>query len=109
VGVCFHADAVLVALDGELDLASAPLLESRLDSAEVLAAAMVVLDLREVRFIDSTGLRTVFGAQARCRERGQRFAITHGSEQVQRLLSITRMGEHLSIIDAPEEIFPETG
>ena len=39
-------------------------------------------------------------------ERGQEFAVTRGSEQVQRLLAITRIGEHLRIIDAPEELAP---
>ena len=67
------------------------------------AAAKVVIDLRGLRFIDSTGLRTIFGAHARARERGQEFAVTRGSEQVQRLLAITRLGEHLPVIDPPEE------
>jgi anti-anti-sigma factor len=106
VGVRNHADAVVVALEGELDLASAPLLESEIESAEVAAAAGVVLDLRELQFVDSTGLRTIFSAHSRSHERGQEFAITRGSEQVQRLLAITRMGEHLRIIDTPEEMFP---
>lgn len=109
VGVRNQAGAVLVQVDGELDLASAPLLESHIDSAEVAAAETVVLDLRGVQFIDSTGLRAIFGAHSRARERGQEFAITRGPEQVQRLLSITRMGEHLRIVDAPEEVLGQAG
>jgi anti-sigma B factor antagonist len=109
VGVRNQTDAVVVTLEGELDLASAPLLESEIESAEVAAAAGVVLDLRELQFVDSTGLRMIFGAQSRSRERGQEFAITRGSEQVQRLLAITRMGEHLRIIDTPEEMGPAVG
>jgi anti-sigma B factor antagonist len=109
VWVSAHADAVLVQLDGELDLASAPVLEGRLEGPEVAGAATVVLDLREVQFIDSTGLRTIFAAHSRCRQRGQELAVTRGSEQVQRLLSITRVGEHLRLIDTPEEILPAAG
>ncbi len=88
----------MLSLRGELDLASAPLLHSELDSSEIAAAAVVVLDLQELEFIDSTGLRVLLTAYERSRERGQSFAVTPGSQQVQRLLSITGVGEHLQII-----------
>jgi anti-sigma B factor antagonist len=97
-------DMVVLRLVGELDLAGAPLFESEIEGAEVGAAAVVVLDLRALRFIDSTGLRVIFSAHARSIERGQQFAVTQGSEQVQRLLSITRVGEHVRIIDSPEDM-----
>ena len=97
---------VVVRLDGELDLASAPLLESEIERPEVGAAARVVLDLRELQFVDSTGLRAIFTAHARSREREQEFAVTRGPEQVQRLLSITRLGDHLRILDSPEQMLP---
>ena len=99
VGVRNHADTAVVHLDGELDLASAPVFESELQRAEVAGAARVVLDLRDLQFVDSAG-------HTHARERGQEFAVTRGPEQVQRLLAITRIGEHLRIIDAPEELAP---
>lgn len=95
---------VVLRLVGELDLAGAPLFQSEIDSEDVGASAAVVLDLRELRFMDSTGLRVIFSAHARSLERGQQFAVTSGSEQVQRLLSITRAGEHVRIIDSPEDM-----
>jgi anti-sigma B factor antagonist len=104
VGVHNHADTVVLHLDGELDLASAELLEGELQRAEVADAATVVLDLRDLQFVDSAGLRMIVGAHTHARERGQEFAVTRGPEQVQRLLAITRIGEHLRIIDAPEEL-----
>jgi anti-sigma B factor antagonist len=94
----------LLHLDGELDLASAPLLQTELDSAAVAEAPKLLVDLGELHFIDSTGLRAIFAAQAQARERGQDFAVTKGSEQVQRLLAITRMSEHLRIVSGPEEM-----
>jgi anti-anti-sigma factor len=100
-----HAhDMVVLRLIGELDLAGAPLFQSELDGAEVGASEMVVLDLRELEFIDSTGLRAIFSAHAGALERGQDFAVTRGSEQVQRLLAITRVGEHVRIVDTPEDM-----
>lgn len=89
---------------GELDLASAPLLRSELENSEIAAAKIVVLDLQGLTFIDSTGLRVLLTAFERSRERGQEFAVTRGSQQVQRLLSITGVAEHLRIIASPDEM-----
>lgn len=94
----------MLSLRGELDLASAPLLAGEIEGSEVAAAAIVVLDLQNLDFIDSTGLRVLLSAHQRSRERGQEFAITPGSQQVQRLLSITRVDEHLRVIASPDEL-----
>jgi anti-sigma B factor antagonist len=99
-----EGDMVVVVLQGELDLASAPQFESEIDGPEVGSGTTVVVDLDELRFIDSTGLRLIFAASARAQERGQQFAVTRGSEQVQRLLSITRVDEHLRVVDSPQEM-----
>lgn len=64
----------------------------------------IVLDLRELDFIDSTGLRTLISEHERSRESGRTFALVQGSKQVDRLMSITRVAEHLSIVSSPDEI-----
>ena len=94
---------MILVLRGELDLANAALLQGELDSAEIAPTQMVVLDLEQLKFIDSTGLRVLLTAHERARERGQEFAVTRGSEQVQRLLSITGVNEHLRVIASPDE------
>ena len=99
-----EGDLAVLHLEGELDLASAPLFQAELDSAAVGGAARLLVDLLDLNFIDSTGLRAIFAAQARARERGQEFAVTRGSEQVQRLLAITRMGDHLRIVAGSEDM-----
>jgi anti-anti-sigma factor len=98
-------DRVVLGLHGELDLASAPLLEEEIERVASATSGSVVLDLQELQFIDSTGLRIILSAHERAKERGQQFALTHGSEQVQRLLSITGVGEHLRMIDSPDALF----
>ncbi len=97
-------DRVILILHGELDLASASHLESAIESAGIEDTPLVVLDLEDLQFIDSTGLRIILAAHERSLERGQEFAVTRGSEQVQRLLSITRVSEHLRIIASPDEL-----
>jgi anti-anti-sigma factor len=97
-------DRAVLSLFGELDLASAELFYSEFESAEIGGASMVVLDLEGLQFVDSTGLRMILAAHELARERGQGFAITPGSPQVRRLLTITRVGEHLRVIDSPNEL-----
>lgn len=91
-------DRAILALDGELDMASAEVLQQLADGEELRGEPMLVLDLQQLRFVDSTGLRAILATLKRCRERGQEFAITPGSEQVQRLLSVTGVAEHLPTI-----------
>lgn len=103
IDVRSEQDRIVLCLHGELDLASTPLLQSEIESAEANDATLMVLDLDDLEFIDSTGLRIILAAHERSQERGQMLALTRGSQQVQRLMSITRVGEHLRIIESPDE------
>jgi anti-anti-sigma factor len=96
-------DRVVLQLAGELDLASSPIFERALEASELADAPLVVLDLDELKFVDSTGLRIILLAHEATRGRGQEFAITRGSPQVQRLLSITSVAEHMRVIDSPDD------
>jgi anti-sigma B factor antagonist len=104
IDVRSEKDRVVLALHGELDLVGAPLLQSEVDTPAVEAAPMVVLDLEDLQFIDSSGLRVILSAHEHARERGQSFALTRGSQQVQRLLSIAGVSGHLKIIASPDEL-----
>jgi anti-sigma B factor antagonist len=95
---------LVVRLGGELDMASAPLLQAALEGAEKEASSTLVLDLRELRFMDSTGLRIILLARERCSSAGLQFAVTPGSSQVQRLLAVSGVGEHLRIIATADEM-----
>lgn len=97
------SDRAVVRLEGELDMANAPALVSALADAD-LDGSILVLDLEKLRFIDSTGLRVILAARERSQERGQQFAITPGSAQIQRLLSITGVGEHLRTLSSADEL-----
>lgn len=94
--------AIGVVLSGELDLASAPL------AAEQVAAAqeqspLVWLDLRELSFMDSSGLHMIISADARARSRGERLTIIHGSDAVRRVFELTAMHERLELVDGPAD------
>jgi anti-sigma B factor antagonist len=97
-------DRVVVKLTGELDMANAPVLQNAVEGDELSAAKTVVLDLQQLTFVDSTGLRIILSARELCWRRGQEFAVTPGSQQVQRLLSVTGVGEHLRTIATPDGV-----
>ncbi len=89
---------------GELDIATAPQLEQAIAEATTDAGAELVLDLRELTFMDSTGLRDARAGQ-RCRpsRRGTTLSIWRGSRQIERVLEISGLGALLPLADAPAD------
>lgn len=83
-------DARVLVVSGELDPSTAPDLASRLSGLE----GTVVLDLRGIRFVDSSGLRTLIGASA---ELGERLVLRAPSPVVTRLFDLTGIAEHFTI------------
>jgi anti-sigma B factor antagonist len=104
IDVRSEPDRVVLGLHGELDLLGAPLLQKEIESAESGATGIVVLDLQDLQFIDSAGLRVILAAHERSQEHGWELAMTPGSEQVQRLFTIAGVSDHLRIILSPDEL-----
>jgi len=96
--------ALVFAVAGELDLASSPTLEQELEKVRDADVDLVIIDLRELRFMDSTGLHALVKANKRATEAGRRFAVVKGGAQIQRLLSLTGVSELLTVGDSPEEL-----
>jgi anti-sigma B factor antagonist len=95
-----HDDAVCVALSGELDLSSALTLEEELRRVEEEKQPRVlVLDLRTLKFLDSTGLRLILAAHARALKRGGRLTIVQGSDAVRRIFRLTGVMERLNVFE----------
>jgi anti-sigma B factor antagonist len=96
----------VIALRGELDVAGAAVLEEELARLEPDPPDAVVLDLRDLEFMDSSGLHAIATRAIAAQERGQRFALVPGAAQVMRVFDITRMRERLDFVDAPGELGP---
>jgi anti-anti-sigma factor len=101
--------AVVIGVSGELDLASSPALESELAHGAASGAELIVVDLRELEFMDSTGLSVLVRAHQRATESGRRFAVVRGPQQVERLLSLTGVADQLRLADSPEELLDASG
>src|SRR5438093_8630349 len=89
----------VVTLVGELDIDTSTRVEQELRRIERTGPPTIVLDLRELTFIDSTGLRLVVAADVRAREQGRRLAVLPGPSGVQRVFRITTLDERLDFTD----------
>ena len=83
-------------LAGEFDLAAEPLLTRELEAA--LPAPTLVLDLRRVTFMDSTGLRLLLEADARARANGDRCLVVRGPG-VHRVIEEGLLASRLEVVE----------
>jgi anti-sigma B factor antagonist len=93
-----------VALTGELDIATAPALEQKLSELPREGVERLMLDLRELAFIDSTGLRVVLGLADGLTPSTADVVIVKGPEAVQRVFALTGADRELVMIDDPSEL-----
>jgi len=82
-------DMHLIALHGELDLATHRDFEQELLRVEATDALSIVVDLSGLTFMDSTGIRVMIGADARSRADSDRLSLLRGSFAVQRVFELT--------------------
>jgi anti-sigma B factor antagonist len=90
----------VVTVSGEVDVETAPRLRKALISAGALPSPRVVVDLREVTFLDSTGLGVLVAGLKRARENGGDLRLVATSSHILRMLAITRL-------DSVFAVFPE--
>jgi anti-anti-sigma factor len=88
---------------GEIDLAETQRLEAALRTLQDGSADAIVLDLREVTFLDSTALRALTSADVRARQEGYELKIVRGSEPVQAILHLTGLDKILPLVDDPHD------
>lgn len=94
----------VIAPDGELDVSTALQVEERV-AASLESLSALLLDLRRVSFIDSSGLRAVLVAAERCREAGTELTILR-SEAVDRVIQLAQLGQGLPMRQI-DELLPE--
>jgi len=88
----------IIRLGGDLDPATAPLLEQAVQQAvDTAGVDRVVLDLGGLAFIDSSGLRVFVTARQALSERGATLLLRNPSANTKRLLDITGLGEIISV------------
>ena len=96
-----HRERVLVTPVGELDLSTADVLWDEMDKLRGRGFSNLVLDLRKLTFLDSTGLRLLVRARENALRSGSKFALIDGAQPVCRVLDITGLRDHFDFVRPP--------
>jgi anti-sigma B factor antagonist len=89
-------DAGWVLVTGELDIATTPLLEQTL--RDLGQTHLVVLDLRRVSFMDSSGLHAIVDASIRARNAGRRLVVLRGPAGVDHMFALTGTEDDVEVV-----------
>jgi anti-sigma B factor antagonist len=97
------ADAVVLAIVGEIDMATAPEVARAIDS-EHDRAERVVVDLSEVTFLDSSALNALVRCQRDLAREDVAFRIVSPSDRaVRNVFEITHLTEPLSVVESLDD------
>jgi anti-sigma B factor antagonist len=95
-----HVDgSIRIRPAGELDMSTAPVLEESLTDARATGHRVLVVDLRELEFMDSTGLTLLTRWSLGAERDGYELKLVAGSERIQRLFELTRLITHFQFVD----------
>ncbi|HEX4719344.1 MAG TPA: STAS domain-containing protein [Thermoleophilaceae bacterium] len=99
VTVATDGDRAVVSFRGELDMSGVDRARTAIEQAESGTATLLVLDLSELDFIDSTGLEVVLRAARRAHDDGRRLIVQRPSRYVRRLLEMTAIDQSLDVVE----------
>ncbi len=89
--------ATVLSVLGEVDLATAPILDEQISAVAAGEATTIVIDLDRVSFMDSSGLQVLL-SHVFAQGDGTRIRLTRGSPQVLRLFTVSGMLEQLPFV-----------
>jgi anti-sigma B factor antagonist len=94
-----QGDHTVISVTGEIDLYTAPKLQSELMSALSGSPARLIVDMSGVDFCDSTGMNVLLAAQRMAREHGGNVELSGPRPAVRKILQVTGL----------ESVFTVTG
>jgi anti-anti-sigma factor len=98
---------VLVKIRGDLDVQVAARATGALTELEAGEPSSLVIDLREVSFMDSSGMAVIASAHARATAAGRRFAVVAPPAGVRHAFEISGLEEMIPIVDDPTRVHPD--
>jgi anti-sigma B factor antagonist len=98
-----RGEAMVLALDGELDLSAKPAFEQLLEEAVDSEVEQLYVDLRGLVFIDSTGIELLLQALKTATEQGFEIAFVAGPGYVWSLLQSTGVASRLPLAEYPTD------
>lgn len=96
-----------MAIEGEIDLATAQQLADALESVRVNGTSNLVVDLNGAPFMDSTGLKTLVLAQRKFAEDGRQFALAVRGGPISRLIDLSGVEGPMRVVSNSEDVLGE--
>jgi anti-anti-sigma factor len=90
--------SVRVTVTGELDILTVPRLDRELRRAQAVARS-IVLDLRGLEFVDSSGAHLLLAAQRRIRDAGGQLVVVRGPDEVDWFFTLVGLDRVLDLVD----------
>lgn len=104
IGTESIAGGICLSLAGELDIATADSVRTALERMQTEPPAVLMIDLRELAFMDSTGLQVMLQAARRADDYGGSLVLVRGPRPVQRMFELAQLYRRLQFIDHPSEV-----
>ena len=95
---------VCLSVHGELEMMRAYDFDQELRALEERDLTALVVDLRDVTFVDSAGLSRILAANRRALKNGHCFAVVRGCRAVERLFALTATDQTVRMISEPEAV-----
>lgn len=92
-----HHSWHVVGVSGDVDLSNAEEVKNAIETAMAAGAKEIVVDLRQVGFMDSTGLRVMIESHEKLEADGGKLAIVASEGPIERLFEITALHRYLSV------------
>jgi anti-sigma B factor antagonist len=97
------ANAVCLALTGEIDVSNAFVLKAHLRGAAHSQENTIIIDLSDLRYIDSSGINMLLDAQRKLALSGRMIVLVAPSPSIGKVLGILRLEEMMPIFPSVEE------
>jgi anti-sigma B factor antagonist len=91
---------VRLSVSGELGVATVPPPDDALGCAQA-DAALVILDLRELEFMDSSGAHLIVAANGRARQAAGRLVVVRDPVEVERIFALVGLDRQPELVDHP--------
>jgi anti-anti-sigma factor len=95
--VTYVGERGVITIRGELDLAAAPILRREVGATLGRPIAALTLDLRDLRFLDSSGLHCLVHARDDAAERQVEFELVSVPRHARRLINVTGLSDLLGV------------
>jgi len=99
-----QGDHTVLSLTGEIDLYTAPTLQSELMAALRPGQVWLIVDMAGVEFCDSTGINVLLAAHRHAREHGGELQLARPGTATRRVLQVTGLESVFTVLDEPAQV-----